>query len=379
MIYLDYASTTPIGKDVLHTYEKLLETSFANCDSLHDLGRENAKLMEQSRANIAQLLHVSPDEILFMAGASEANNYAIKAFALQNQRRGKHIIASCVEHSSVAHSLQQLEEIFGFEITYLPVYEDGAVRLDDVKRHLRRDTILVTCMAVNNETGAIQPIYEIADHVHAHSRAVVHSDCVQAFGKIPVEINKLDMATVSAHKIYGLKGSGFLYKKKHIDLLSWISAGQQEQGLRGGTSNAAVNIVLAKTVRLALENQRLAYRHAKRLNDYLRQELVAEDVMINSPKDASPFILNISCLRVGSEIALNALNARGFAVSAKSTCATKSKEFSHVLMKMGLGEQRATHAIRISLSHLTTMEEAEAFVAALKEIIKSYGTDEYHI
>lgn len=374
MIYLDYASTTPLHKEVLKTYEMLLETQFANCDSLHDLGRESAKLMEQSRANIAQLLHVYSDEILFSSGASEANNYAVKAFALQNAKRGKHIIASSVEHSSVAQTLKQLEEVFGFEVTYLPGYEDGSIRLEDIKKALRKDTILVTCMMVNNETGAVNPVHEVARYVHDHSRAVFHSDYVQALGKLDVSLKDIDMATFSAHKIYGLKGSGFLYRKRNIDLLPLISAGQQEQGLRGGTSNSLVNIVLAKTVRLAIENQPQAYAYVCKLNAYLRDELAQiDDVVINSPKNASPFILNISCLSVGSEIALNALNARGFAVSAQSTCASHSKAISHVLLEMGLGEQRATHAIRISLSHLTVMNEITSFIKELKEIIKNYG------
>lgn len=375
MIYLDYASTTPLRNEVLESYQMLLRTNFANSDSLHDLGRESAKLMEQSRAVIAQLLHVYSDEIMFTSGASEANNYAIKAFALKNQKRGKHILASCIEHSSVEHSLQQLEETFGFEVTYLNVDKEGKVSLDEVKQKLRKDTILVSCMMVNNETGTIQPIHEIAEYVHANSRAVVHSDCVQALGKIPVSLKDIDMATFSAHKIYGLKGSGFLYKKRNIELLSLISAGQQEAGIRGGTSNSLVNTVLAKTVRLALEQQKSAFEHVQSLNTYLRDELCAIDTVdINSPKDASPFILNISCAKLGSEIALNALNASGIAVSAQSTCASKSKSISHVLLKMGLGEQRATHAVRISLSHLTTQDEVVKFVQVWKEILKNYGT-----
>lgn len=375
MIYLDYASTTPLRKEVLNSYKMLLETMFANSDSLHDVGRETAKLMEQSRAVIAQLLHVYSDEIIFTSGASEANNYAIKAYALQNQKRGKHIIASCVEHSSVAHSLRQLTENFGFGVSYLPVSKEGKVMLEDVKALLRKDTILVSCMLVNNEVGCINPIHEIATYIHEHSRAVFHSDCVQALGKIPVSLKEVDLATFSAHKIYGLKGSGILYKKRNVELLSWISAGQQELGIRGGTCNSLVNIVLAKTIRLALEQQNEAYQHVMSLNQYLRRELAnMEDVCINSPIDASPFILNISCLRLGSEIALNALNAKGFAVSAQSTCASKSKAISHVLLAMSLGEHKATHALRISLSHLTTHEEVESFISMLKEILKNYGT-----
>lgn len=375
MVYLDYASTTPLRKDILQIYTHLLETMYANSDSMHDMGRDTMKLMEQSRARIAQLFHVRKDEIMFTSGASEANNYAIKGYALANQQRGKHIIASCVEHSSVAHSLEQLVSTFGFKVTYLPVNEQGVVTFDDVKKAIRDDTILVSCMMVNNETGAINPIKEMAEYLHAHTRIAIHSDCVQAIGKIPVDISCLDLATFSAHKIYGLKGSGLLYHKKNIMLLPWISAGQQEAGLRGGTSNAPACTVLAKTLRMAIEEQPTAYAHVQILyNDLWEQLSQIESVVMNSSKQGSPFILNISCLRVGSEIALNALNAKGFAVSAQSTCASKSKARSHVLIAMGLGEERATHALRISLSHMTTKQEIDDFVAALKEIIKKYGT-----
>lgn len=375
MVYLDYASTTPLRKEILKTYTQLLETMYANSDSLHDMGRDAMKLMEQSRARIAQLFHVQNEEILFTSGASEANNYAIKAYALANQKRGKHIIASNVEHSSVAHSLQQLESEFGFEVTYLAVNRQGVVALQDVKQALRDDTILVSCMLVNNETGAMNPLEAIADYVHTHSRAIVHSDCVQALGKIPVDVSYLDLASFSAHKIYGLKGSGFLFRRKNITLLPWISAGQQEYGLRGGTSNAPACTVLAKTIRMAIEEQPHAFAHVKLLYNALRKHCEQiEGVDINSPEDGSCFIFNISLRNVGSEIALNALNAKGFAVSAQSTCASRSKALSKVILAMGFGEERSAHALRISLSHMTTMQEIDALIHALKEIIKKYGT-----
>lgn len=375
MIYLDYASTTPIRKEVLDTYTMLLSNYYGNSDSLHDIGRESAKLMEKSRANIAQLFHVRSDEIFFTSCASESNNYATKAFAWANQNRGKHLITTCVEHSSIANAMKQLEEHFGFEVTYLPVNEDGVVEFQDLKQALRKDTILVSMMMVNNETGAINPVKECADHVHQHSLAAFHMDGVQALGKIKVDLSFVDMATFSAHKIYGLKGSGLFYKKKNIRVLPLISGGQQEEGLRAGTSNAPADIVLAKTIRLALEELDQNYVYVKGLNDWLRKELSnIKDIVINSCENASPYILNISVLCIGSEVMLNALNERGFAVSAQSTCSSKSKAISHVLLEMGLGEVRATHAIRISISHWTRKEELVAFVNTIKEVIHDYRT-----
>lgn len=375
MIYLDYASTTPLHPEVLETYTKLLENHYGNSDSLHDIGRKVNKAMEQSRNHCAKLLHVDSSELIFTSCASEANNYAIKGYAFANQRKGKHIISTRIEHSSVMHSLSQLETYFGFEISYLDVDEDGKIHLEQLQSLLRQDTILVSVMYVNNETGAIHPVKEISDYVHQHSRAAIHIDCVQALGKIPLSLEDFDLATFSAHKIYGLKGSALLYKRKNIELLPLISAGQQEQGLRGGTSNAPVNIMFAKTLRIALEEQPKAYRHVKELNQYLRKEIEQmDDFVINSPKDASPFILNFSDLKIGSEVMLNALNNEGFAVSAQSTCASHSKAHSKVLAAMGLGMLRSTHAIRVSLSLHTTWKDVQIFIKTLKEIHKDYAT-----
>ncbi len=375
MIYLDYASTTPIRKEVLDTYMKVLHEYYGNSDSLHEIGRQTSKLLEQSRANIAQLLHIYSEEVIFTSCASESNNMAIKGFVLKHAHRGKHIITSSIEHSSVLKTMKQLEDVFGFEVTYLPVNQAGIVQTETLQKALRKDTILVSFMYVNNETGAINPIEKLAKIVHEYSRAVFHCDCVQAIGKLKIDLSYMDMATFSAHKIYGLKGSGLLYKKKNIQLLPLLSGGQQELGMRAGTSNAPTHIVMAKTLRLALEEQEMCFSYVKRLNDYMREQLSKmQDIVINSDKACSPFILNISCLRVGSEIMLNALNAKGFAVSAQSTCSSKSKARSYVLLEMGLGEERATHAIRISLSHKTTKEEVDAFIKAIQEVMFDYGT-----
>lgn len=375
MIYFDYASTTPVRAEVLEAYEKILHTYYANADSLHQEGRKVHTLLEQSRANIAQLFHVQPREIMFTSCASEANNYALKGFALANQQRGRHIITSCAEHSSIMSSAAQLQEVFGFEVTYLPLQADGTVHLEEVKKALRKDTILVSIMCVNNETGCINDIRTIANYVHAHSRAMVHSDLVQALGKMELDLSFLDMATFSAHKIFGLKGSGLLYHRANVELLPLISAGQQEDGLRGGTSNAPTEIVFAKTLRLALEEQAAHIAHVRKINDYARSQLAQiPEIDINSPQEALPFILNFSCLCIGSEIMLNALDAKGFCVSAQSTCNSKGKAISHVLLAMGKDELHATHAVRLSFSHLTTMAQIDAFIQSLKEIIKDYAT-----
>lgn len=375
MIYFDYASTAPLNPEVLDTYTRLLTKLYANADSLHAPGREAQRLMEKSRAQIAQLLSVRGDEIIFTSCASEANSTAVKGFALANRHRGNHLITTKTEHSSVAAAFAQLEQEFGFRVSYIPVTAQGIVDTKALYQALTKDTILVSLMYVNNETGAINPIEEVSAYVHEHSRAVVHVDCVQALGKLKLPLSMLDMATFSAHKIYGLKGSAFFYKQRNIKLLPLINGGQQEQGIRGGTSNAPANIVLAKTLRLALEHQAAHYAYVKELRNQLCAKLsTLNDVHINSDEQCIPHIVNVSFLNVGSEIMLNALDERGFCVSAQSTCSSRSRAYSHVLAEMGLGDHIATHAIRISLSHLTTPEEINQLIQALKEINHDYGT-----
>ena len=376
MIYFDYASTTPLNQEVLSAYTNLLQQVYANADSLHAPGREAQRLMEKSRAQIAQLLSVKADEILFTSCASEANSTAIKGFALANRHRGNHIITTCVEHSSVLKAFAQLEAEFGFKIDYLPVTKKGIVNAERLHQLLNKDTILVSLMYVNNETGAVNPVIELCEYIHQHSRAMVHVDCVQALGKLSIPLSCIDMATFSAHKIYGLKGSAFLYKQRNIKLLPLINGGQQEQGIRGGTSNAPANIVLAKTLRLALEKQDEHYAYVRSLRDDLCAKLQAmENVQIHSNDLCVPHIVNASFLNVGSEIMLNALDERGFCVSAQSTCSSRSKAHSYVLAAMGLGEHIATHSIRISLSRLTTADEVNQLIQALKEINHDYGTE----
>ncbi|MDD2591687.1 MAG: cysteine desulfurase family protein [Erysipelotrichaceae bacterium] len=373
-LYLDYASTTPLNEEVFNLYTELLNKYFANSDSLHDLGLEVKNLHEKARLQIARSLMVDASEVIFTSGASEANNMAIKGVAWANRHKGKHIITTMIEHSSVLNSVKQLESEFGFDVTYLSVDENGQVTLDMVKQSLRDDTILVSIMMVNNEIGSVNPISEIAEYVKLNTKAYLHVDAVQALGKLAIDLGNIDLASFSMHKIYGLKGSGILVKKRHVNILSLISAGQQENSLRGGTSNYCVNIVAAKTIRLALIAQKQNLIKVRSLNDELSKRLrVIDKLIINSPSNASPFIINISYPTIKSEIMMNALNQRKIAVSAQSTCHSKSKEISHVYQALGYQEDRAESAIRISLSSLVDINDIERFTNELKEIIRIYG------
>lgn len=373
MIYFDNSSTTSVLPEVLDVYGKILRTTYGNPDSLHALGREASGLMERSRQTIADLFHVKSSEIIFTGSASESNTLAVVGYALANSKRGRHVLISNVEHPSVDHAAGVLTS-FGFEVEKMPINKEGIITPELVQTYMRKDTILVSTMHVNNEMGAINPIEDIEKIVHSHPTCVYHVDCVQSFSKIDVPFQILDMVTISAHKIHGLKGSGLLMKKSKLHLHSIIQGGQQEQGLRGGTQNAPTNIVLAKTIRLALQEQEVVYQKIEALNMYLRNELLKiPGAHIHSPDNGSPFILNIGFDQITSEVLLNALDRQGICVSAKSTCSSHSKNESATLLAMGKSSKEATHMIRLSFSKFNTMEQAETFIQTMKEIVRVYG------
>lgn len=297
MIYLDYVATTPLIPEVLTTYNNLLEKYFFNADSIYDKGIEVNRLMEHSRKLISEMLKVKEDELIFTSCGSESNNLAIKGVAFQYQNRGKHIITTAIEHSSVYETCKELEKTFGFEVTYLKVDQKGRISLQELQDSIRDDTILVSIMYVNNEIGVINPIEEIKQIVKKYDKIKLHFDMVQALGKLPINLTDVDLASFSAHKIYGLKGSGLLFKRRSTTIVPLINGGQQEFGLRGGTSNACSNIVFAKTLRLALEDFDNKAKHIKMINSYARKCLnQIEGVIINSDETCCiSSILNFSC------------------------------------------------------------------------------------
>ncbi|MBR4446509.1 MAG: cysteine desulfurase [Solobacterium sp.] len=372
-VYLDHASTTSVNPDVLKTYTSLLETYYVNSESLYDEGNKVYQMMEKAREAIAGLLDVKPGDILFTSGSSESNTAAVKGvcFACPDK---KHIVTSCVEHSSILNACQQMERVFGYNVTYLPVDRNGKVSLQDVKKAVREDTALVTLMYVNNETGSINPIPEIADYVKHHTHAFMHTDLTQAVGKVPLDLKCVDLASISAHKLEGLKGSGILVKKTFVPFEPLINGGEQEYGMRGGTSNACVNMVFAKTLRLALENGKKYHAYIAALQKRLLEGLRSIDgILINSPEDAIVSTVNFSYEAIPSEVMQNALNRKGFMVSARSTCDSRSTNPSYVLKAMGFSDVRASSCIRVTLSQRNTEEEIDAFVQAVKEITENYG------
>ena len=374
LIYLDFASSTPIHPEVLKSVTEMMPIHYANAESLHQGGLTIHTMMEESRKTLAQSLNVKPEHLIFTSGATEANNLLIKGIALANQSRGKHLITSQVEHASVLESFRDLEKHFGFEVTYLPVNTKGYVDPETLKDSLRIDTILVSLMAVNNETGAIFKTHEYSKLIHDLSTAYFHVDAVQALAKIEFTLKGIDAASFSAHKIQGVKGSGLMYLREGIRFQPLITGGQQERGLRPGTANAIGHIVFAKTLRLALELQAQKHAHIVDLNNYCRKQLsLLEGVRINSDPEGSPYILNISSLNLPSQIMLNHLSSHSICISAAATCSSRSFKPSHVLSAMGLDQTALEGVLRLSFGYTTTRQEIDAFIQRFKEGVQRYG------
>ena len=355
MIYLDYVATTPLRPEVLTTYNNLLEKYFFNADSIYDKGIEVNRLMEHSRKLISEMLKVKEDELIFTSCGSESNNLAIKGVAFQYQNRGKHIITT-----------------FGFEVTYLKVDQKGRISLQELQDSIRDDTILVSIMYVNNEIGVINPIEEIKQIVKKYDKIKLHFDMVQALGKLPINLTDVDLASFSAHKIYGLKGSGLLFKRRSTTIVPLINGGQQEFGLRGGTSNACSNIVFAKTLRLALEDFDNKAKHIKMINSYARKCLnQIEGVIINSDETCCiSSILNFSCPGYKPEVILHDLESEEIYLSTRSACSSKSENISRIMAQLNLDKEIASSALRISFGEHTTIEDIDKFCYYLQESLR---------
>lgn len=374
-IYFDHVSSTPVHPEVLKTLQEFYPIHYANAEALHDGGKVIGTMVEASRGQVAKLLKVEPEWVTFTSGATEANNAIIKGIAFANAQRGKHMITTSVEHSSVLDTYKQLEEDFGFDVTYLPVDGDGRIRPEDLKQALRPDTILVSIMHVNNEIGTVMPVETCAKIIRDYSKAYFHTDEVQAIGKVPFDLSYVDAASLSAHKINGVKGSGVMILKPGVKILSLISGGQQENGRRGGTANAIHNLLFGKTLRLALDDQQDHIASVTALNQRLRQHLrEMPNVVINSPEsEVSPFILNFSVLNLTSEVLLNWFNAHGIYLSAQSTCNSKQHHPSITLSAMKVSSKRLNGALRVGLSALNTSDEIDRLVAVLQEGVAKYG------
>ena len=371
VIYLDNAATTKVDPEVLNSYNQITLKYFANPSSIHSLGQESSRLLDKSREQILNVLKLTHHDVIFTSGATEANNLAIKGYCFANRSRGKHIITSSTEHPSVLNTVLEMQD-FGFEVTVLPVNKEGQIEVNSLKDAIREDTILVSLMMVNNEVGAINPIKEVGEYLKKFPKIAFHVDMVQAIGKLPLDFNNIDMFSIAGHKIHGLLGSGLLIKEKKIILKAVNQGGGQENNLRSGTNTLALSASLAKALRLAVEGEANNFRKVKvlseRLLGYLKDN--KDKYLINSYNEDNPYIVNFSLLHHKASVVVEALSNRGIMVSSLSACHAKNEDYSKVVYAMYQDLNLAHNTIRISFDKDNTIEEVEALIKNLEEILK---------
>ncbi len=373
MIYLDNSATTKPLPEVIDSFVKVSKDYFGNPSSLHGIGGQAEKLLSQARSQVAQLLSVKQKEIYFTSGGTEGNNLAIKGIAFAYKDRGKHLITTTIEHASVRESFKQLESM-GFEVTEMPVDYNGRVHVADIEKAIRPDTILVSVMHVNNEVGTIQPIEEIGQLLNKYPKILFHVDHVQGIGKVPLDLNKcnVDLCTISAHKFHGLKGNGLLFVRDGVNIHPLFTGGSQEGKVRSGTENVAGIVSMSKALRLILDKFTNELDQLRKVSHELRKGLEKIDgIVINTPeKFAAPHIINFSVPHVKSEVFVHALEEKDIYVSTTSACSSKQKTISNTLIAMGIPEERAGSAIRLSLSYYNTMDEVKKVLSAVKQTVE---------
>ena len=366
MIYLDYSATTPVNEMVLESFNKVSLEYVGNPNSLHKLGNMSHKLMEAATKQVADLLGVNANEIIFTSGASESNNLAIFGVLNQYPSRGKHIVTTKLEHSSILSGMNYLKQN-GYKIDYVKINSDGCVDLDDLKRLVTNDTILVSIGEVNSEIGLIQNVNEIGEYLKNFPRCIFHVDGTQAIGKKKVDLTNIDLYSFSGHKIYGLKGIGCLVKKQGIELTPIIHGGKSQTIYRSGTPTLALMVSFAKALKLVLEDFNKKYAYVNNLKNELVKGLKnIGGVTINSNNNCVPHIVNISIFGVKPETMLHALEEKEIYVSTKTACSSDSG-ISLSVYTLTKNEDLAKSSLRISLSYLTTFEEIEIFIKTLRE------------
>jgi len=372
-VYLDYSATTPVREEVADAMRDYLLSGWGNPSSTHYFGREAKKGVEEARGAVANLIKAKAEEIIFTSGGTEADNLALFGAARAYRQKGNHIITSAIEHHAVLDSAKALAAE-GFKVTFLPVTSDGLIKVEDVEAAITPQTILISVMHVNNEIGTIQPIKEIG--ALARKRGIVfHTDAVQSAGKLPLDVNELqvDLLSLSAHKIYGPKGTGALFIRQGINLKPLIYGGGQEKGIRPGTENVAGIVGLGKAALLAAEEMEEETRRLAILRDKLKEGLLERIPGIKINGSLSRRVcnnLNLSVLGVEGEALLLNLDLKGIAASSGSACTSGSTEPSHVLLALGLKPREADGSIRLSLGKWTTEEEIDYVLDVLPEIVE---------
>lgn len=369
MVYLDYSATTPVRKEVLDTYVEASLKFIGNPNSLHKLGTDSKNLIESATKQIESILKIKDKEIIYTSGSSESNNMVIKGIANKYKNRGKHIITTPFEHSSIYGPLNYLIDN-GFEVDFVNIDENGLVDLQHLKSIIRDDTILVSVASVNSEIGLLQPIKEIGEIISNYPKCYFHSDMTQSVGKVEVSMDNVDFVSFSAHKFFGVKGIGCLLKKNNIVIEPLIHGGKSTSIYRSGTPALPLIVSMSKALRLAYESFDMKYNHVLMLNKYLKSELSKySSVYINSNNNCIPHILNISVIDIKPETMLHALEEYGIFISTQSACSSTNTE-SKAVLSLTKDERRAKSSIRISISYMTAKEEIDLFIESFRKCLE---------
>ncbi|WP_367344197.1 cysteine desulfurase NifS [Methanomethylovorans sp.] len=371
-IYLDHSATTRVDTRVLESMLPYFNEMFGNASSLHSFGQEAAVALSFSREQVAATIGAEPQEIIFTSGGTESDNMAIKGAAYISSSRGKHIISSVIEHPAVLHTCRQLEKE-GFEVTYVPVDNEGILDMQFLEDSIREDTILISIMHANNEIGTVQPIKEISELIRGRG-IILHTDAVQSVGKIPVDVNELgvDMLSISSHKIHGPKGVGALYLRNGVNIVPIVQGGGHERGLRPGTENIPGIVGFAKAMTIVREQLETDSRNMQYLRDHMIKKIRSKIpyTKLNGHENKRlPNNVNMSFRYVEGESLLMLLDMKGVAVSTGSACSSKSQKVSHVLTSIGLGADYIHGSLRFTLGRENTMKEIDLTVGLLEEAV----------
>ena len=372
-VYLDNSATTKMDERVLEEMLPYLKEDYGNASSLYSLGRKSKKAIEDSREKVATILNCRPDEIYFTSGGSESDNTAIKGIARANRKKGNHIITSKIEHLAVLDTCKELEKE-GFEVTYLDVDSKGKVNIEELKKAIRKDTILISIMYANNEIGTIQDISEIG-RIARENNVYFHTDAVQAVGNLDIDVQaqNIDSLSLSGHKFYGPKGIGVLYVRKNVKFNKFIAGGHQERNKRAGTENVANIVGLSKALEISYNELKEHREKILYLRNYYEEKVKQniDNIIINGDeKNRLPGNSNISFIGVNGQDLLLNLDMIGICVSSGSACTSGSIDTSHVLIALGVKEEVAKSSIRVSIGKYNTKEEIDYLVENLIEIVK---------
>ena len=373
-IYLDNAATTQMRPEALEAMMPHLTEAYGNASSIYPLGEEAAATLAEARRTVAQAINADDREVHFTSGGSESDNWALIATAEAYESKGRHIVTSAIEHHAILHTAEYLEKR-GFEVTYVPVDENGTVSSAALEAAMRPDTILVSIMFANNEIGTVEPIAELAKIAHDHG-SLFHTDAVQAFGHLPIDVKEMgiDLLSASAHKIYGPKGTGLLYMRKGVRSKAFIHGGQQERGLRAGTENVAGIVGFAKATELALAEQAEEAARLGELRDYAIERIEREiphSRLNGHRRERLPNNVNFSFEFIEGEGMLLQLAFKGVSASSGSACTSGSLDPSHVLLAIGLPHEIAHGSLRLTLGRDTTREDVDYTIDALKGTIEN--------